>query len=51
MGVHLVRLCMMLERSLSPERANAAMVRVTKVEGEDGQARSTGEFGAVTVAD
>jgi hypothetical protein len=50
-GVHLVRLCMMLERSLSPERANAAMVRVTKIKAKMVKLARPANLGAVTVAD
>ncbi|MCC6784950.1 MAG: hypothetical protein IT457_19030 [Planctomycetes bacterium] len=50
-GVHLARLCMMLERSLSPERANAAMVRVSGIKARMVKLARPASLGAVTVAD
>jgi hypothetical protein len=50
-GVHLVRLCLFLERGLSPEEANAAMLRAGKGKAEMFRLPRPASLGAVTVAD
>ena len=50
-GIHLSRLCLLLERELSPEYANAAMLRIGKVKASMCKLRRPASLGSVTVAD
>jgi hypothetical protein len=50
-GVHLARLCLFLERGLTPEEANAAMLRVGKTKVTMRYLKRPSGLGSVTVAD
>ena len=50
-GVHLARLCLFLERNLTPEEANAAMLRVGKTKASMHFLSRPPSLGAITVAD
>lgn len=50
-AVHLIRLCLLLERSLPMERANEAMLRASEQEGKFVWLAPPGSLGTVTVAD
>lgn len=50
-GIHLSRLCMLLERGLSPEHANAAMLRIGKMKASMYKLSRPTSLGSVTVAD
>jgi hypothetical protein len=50
-GVHLVRLCMFLERGLTPEAANDAMLRAGKQKAKMFKLARPANLGAVTVQD
>ena len=50
-GVHLARLCLFLERGLTPEEANAAMLRVGKQKAAMHFLSRPPSLGAITVAD
>ena len=50
-GLHLVRLCMFLERGLSPEAANEAMLRAGKMKSKMFKLARPASLGDVTVAD
>ncbi len=50
-GVHLVRLCLFLERGLTAEAANDAMLRVAKAKAAMTWLARPASLGAVTVAD
>ena len=49
-GVHLARLCLFLERGLTPEDANAAMLRVGKIKDQMIQLQRPRNLGDITVA-
>jgi Family of unknown function (DUF5946) len=50
-GVHLARLCLFLEHGLSPEKANAAMLRIGEGKAAMVKLRRPASLGTVTVAD
>jgi hypothetical protein len=50
-GLHLVRLCMFLERGLTPEAANDAMLRAGKTKSKMFKLARPANLGEVTVAD
>lgn len=50
-GVHLVRLCMFLERGLTPEAANEAMLRAGRTKARMFKLARPQGLGSVTVAD
>ena len=50
-GVHLARLCLFLERGLTAEAANAAMLRVGKTKGGMFKLARPASLGTITVAD
>lgn len=50
-GVHLVRLCLFLERELSPERANDAMLTAAKLKAQYHWLEPPADLGALTIAD
>ncbi|MCF6326210.1 MAG: DUF5946 family protein [Devosiaceae bacterium] len=50
-GVHLVRLCLFHEYSLSPERANDVMIKVSKNKGNFVWLEPPSALGEITVAD
>ncbi len=51
MGVHLARLCLFLERELTAEKANAAMLRVGKTKASMFRLTRPQSLGSVTVVD
>lgn len=51
MAVHLVRLCLLLERGLPMERANDAMLKASEQESKFVWLTPPASFGTVTVAD
>jgi hypothetical protein len=50
-GVHLVRLCLFLERGLTPDKANAAMLTAAKHKAQYYWLEPPTSLGALTVAD
>jgi len=50
-AVHLIRLCLLLERDLSMERANAAMLKASEQEAKFVWLTPPASLGAVTVAE
>lgn len=50
-GVHLARLCLLLERGLSPEQANDAMLRIARAKSSMFKLVRPPFLGAITVAD
>jgi len=50
-GVHLVRLCLFLERGVTPEKANAAMLEAAKHKAKYDWLEPPASLGALTVAD
>lgn len=50
-GVHLVRLCLFLERGLTPERANEAMLAAAKQKSAYVWLEPPASLGSITVAD
>jgi hypothetical protein len=50
-GVHLARLCLFLERGLSPAQANAAMLRISQTKSTMSRLIRPGSLGVITVAD
>jgi hypothetical protein len=50
-GVHLARLCLFLERGLSPEQANEAMLRIARTKSSMFKLVRPRSLGTITVAD
>jgi hypothetical protein len=50
-GVHLARLCLFLERGLSPAQANAAMLRIGSTKSSMFKLERPDSLGAITVVD
>lgn len=50
-GVHLIRLCLFHEHDLTPEHANAAMLKASKNKGSFVWLEPPASLGAITVAD
>ena len=50
-GVHLVRLCLFLERGLTADRANAAMLSAARYKAQYEWLEPPGSLGQITVAD
>jgi len=50
-GLHLVRLCMLLERGLPPDHANDAMLTAARHKSQFTWLERPASFGSITVAD
>jgi len=50
-GYHLVRICLLLEKGLTPDRANDAILLITKTKDQFAWLTPPASFGPITVAD